>query len=385
MAQGVDGWSVGRRSARRIGGALVCPTLLVGAACSPVPPPGAGDEIDTGAVAAGAAIPEPTADALQDLLDRWTSEGEGGAVLAVALDGSEIRVMASGVAAPDGTPVLPGDGFRIGSVTKTVVATMILQLVDEGALQLDDEVARHVAHPAVPEDVTVRDLLGHASGIPDVLAQRAFLAELRRSPDRHWQPEEVLDVVASRHRTGGGHAYSNTNYVIAGLLLEAVSERPLEEELTSRIVDPLGLGGTYLPPSPDRAPIAGFSLHRPHGVTTSTPATAWETSTWAAGGLVSTAQDIATFLRALVGGDLLAPPTFAAMTEGFGAGAEHGLGVYPSDLPSGTGVSHAGDLHGFRAFAVAVPPGEDVLVLLVNADRDLGPLLAEVVDALFDA
>jgi D-alanyl-D-alanine carboxypeptidase len=356
--------------------------LLAGAACSQ----GTGTAIGTATDEAAVARPpidDPTVEGLQTLLDGWTVDGDGGAALAIAHDGSEIAVLTSGVADPDGTPIDPGDGFRIASITKTVVATLVLQLVDDGVLELDDKVSRFVEHPAIPEGVTVRDLLGHTSGIPDVLAQRAVLAELRREPERGWQPQEVLDAIASRNPTGPGYHYSNSNYLIAGLVVEAASGRPFAEELTRRALEPLELTGTYLPPMSGREPIAGFTLHRPHGVTTSTPAAAWETATWTAGALVSTAEDVATFFRALAGGELLSPASLAAMTQGFEDGASTGLGVFAAELDGGTGVVHRGELHGFRSFAVATMTGDDLLVLLVNADRELDPLIDEIVGQVF--
>jgi D-alanyl-D-alanine carboxypeptidase len=359
-----------RATASRWSVILAGSLLLAGAACSQ----------DT--AEARPPIDDPTVEGLQTLLDRWTAEGEGGAALAIAHDGSEIAVLTSGVADPDGTPIDPGDGFRIGSITKTVVATMMLQLVDDGVLELDDEVSRFVQHPSIPEGVTVRDLLGHTSGIYDV-AQRAVRSELRRDPERRWQPQQVLDALASRHPAGTGDHYSNSNYVIAGLVIEAASGRPFAEELTRRVLEPLGLTGTYLPPLPDREPIAGFTLLRPHGVTTSTPATAWETATWTAGALVSTAEDLAVFFRALAGGELLPPASFASMTAPFADGAPTGLGVFAAELDGRTGVVHWGEQDGFRSVAVTTMTGDDLLVLLVNSERELDPLLDEVVELVF--
>jgi D-alanyl-D-alanine carboxypeptidase len=356
--------------------------LLAGAACSQDAGSGILAPTDGDAAASFAPVPDPSVDQLQTLLDRWTAEGKGGAALAIAHDGSQIAVLTSGVADPDGTPVDPADGFRIASITKTVVATIVLQLVDEGALDLDDEVSRFVEHPSIPTGATVRDLLGHTSGIYDV-ARRAVRSELRREPERRWRPEEVLDALASRHPAGTGFRYSNSNYVVAGLVVEAVSGRPLEEELNRRVVEPLELTGTYLPPMPGRDPIAGFTMLRPHGVTTSTPATAWETSTWAAGALVSTAEDLAVFFRALTGGELLSPAAFATMIEGFEDGATTGLGVFAAELGGGNGIIHEGAIDGFRSTAVATVTGDDLLVLLVNADRELPPLLDEIVESVF--
>jgi D-alanyl-D-alanine carboxypeptidase len=293
-------------------------------------------------------------------------------------------VLTSGVADAEGTPIDPDDGFRIASITKTVVATMVLQLVDEGVLDLDDEVVRLVEHPSIPEGVTVGDLLGHTSGVSDV-GQREVRSDLRREPERRWRPDEVLEAIASRYSTGSGFNYANTNYIIAGLVIESVTGQPFDAELTRRVLEPLELTGTYLPPLPDRQPIAGFTLLRPHGVTTSTPATASETFAWTAGALVSTAEDVATFFRALAGGGLLSPASFAVMTQGFDDGAPTGLGVFAGELDGETAVLHLGELDGFRSVAVVTMTGDDLLVLLVNADREPTPLFEQIDELMFGA
>lgn len=161
----------------------------------------------------------------------------------------------------------------------------------------------------------------------------------------------MLDAIASRYSTGSGHNYSNTNYNLAGLVIESVTGRPFEAELAPRVLEPLGLTGTYLPTLPDREPIAGFALLRLHGVTTSTPATASETFAWTADALVSTAEDVATFFRALARGELLSPASFAAVMQGFDDGASTGLGVFAAELDRETGVVHSGELDGFRSVA----------------------------------
>lgn len=374
----------------RRGRAFLAGLLLVaGVACGQDAGRAAGSATDADPAPAATPIAEATLGEVQALLDGWTAEGKGGAALAIAHDSSEITVLVSGVADPDETPIGPDDGFRIASLTKTVVATMVLQLVDEEVLDLDeevldldDEVSRFVELPSIPEGVTVGDLLGHTSGISDI-GQRDAHSEIRREPERHWRPEEVLDATASRYTTGSDFTYANTNYIIAGLLIESVTGRPFEAELTRRVLEPLGLTGTYLPPLPDREPIAGFTLRRPNGLTTSTPATASETFDWTAGALVSPAGDVATFFRALTRAELLSPASFAAMTQAFDDGASAGLGVFAAELDEEKAVYHDGVLDGFRSFVIVMMAGDDLLVLLVNADRELTPILEQIDELVF--
>jgi D-alanyl-D-alanine carboxypeptidase len=314
---------------------------------------------------------------LEALLDAWTTGRPGGAVVATSRGrGDHPMLVAAGRSGPDGRPMAVEDRFRVGSLTKTFVATMVLQLVDEGALAPDDLVTWHAPQLTVAEGVTVRQLLGHASGIPDFFEDPTYRRLIQEEPARRWRPDEVIGLVAHRDRDfppGELGAYSSTNYLLAGLLLEAVTHRSLAENLRRRVVGPLRLRDTFLPPLAGRAPIAGFSCSLPGGVSTAVPYRARETSLGAAGGLVSTAGDLSTFLTGLLRGRLLSPRSFAAMLAGAGGGASSfGLGVFPTQLPSGSGFGHLGGTAGFVAYMVAEPLSGDRLVVLINEDGD-GP------------
>ena len=164
----------------------------------------------------------------------------------------------------------------------------------------------------IADGVTIRQLLAHRSGIPEYTDGElapAVLADLART----WTPTDVLDLVADQPRDfppDERFAYSNTNYVVAGLLLETVTGTALADNLRSRIVEPLGLTSTYFAADDPRPPVGGFSPSLPGGDTDGASYRALETSAGAAGGLVSTASDLATFIRALPRGELLPqPPT----------------------------------------------------------------------------
>jgi D-alanyl-D-alanine carboxypeptidase len=218
------------------------------------------------------------------------------------------RVAAAGEVRPD-------DRFRIGSTTKAFTATVVLQLAGEGRLRLDDTVQRWLPG-ALPYsgDVTVRQLLSHTGGVPDVLPP--VLDELLHGDRlRAWSPQELVAYAAARPRTAPGvWAYSNTDYTLLGLLVERVTGHRLERELARRIVRPLRLRDTSFPVRSPAIPgrhARGYSLGedgRLHDVTRYSPSGAW-----AAGNGVSTLRDLERFQRALLGGRLLRPAQLREM------------------------------------------------------------------------
>lgn len=353
--------------------AAVLVVLLVAAGCDGVGP-------------ARSDRPRPTSPvAVQEVLDEWASTGPGGVTAALAQVGGEFTFYAAGVAGPDERAMKVDDLFRIGSITKTVVATMLLQLVDEGVLALDEPVTHYAPGLTVAEGVSIRQLLGHASGIPEYITEGLVL-EILTDMDRAWTPEEVLLRVVDRPRDfapGERRAYSSTNYVIAGLLLEEVSGASLADNLRSRIVEPLGLTDTFFPPEAGREPIAGYTPHLPglpNSVTTDASYRALETVAGAAGALVSTAPDVATYVSALTGGRLLSPETYTAMTQDLDS-TGFGLGVQVFLLRSSVIVRPGmrGNITGFDCLWGIVPETDQLFVLLTNDDtRNIDELAVRV-------
>lgn len=308
-------------------------------------------------------------DRVQSLLDRWASEGRGGVAVALAGHDKELTVAAAGSAGPDGGPVEPGSAFRVGSLSKTFVAVMLLQLVDDGTIGLDDYVVGHAPKLTIAKGVTIRQLLAHRSGLPEY-ADSELAPAVIADPARTWAPADVLKLVADQPRDfapGAKFAYSNTNYIVAGLLLERVTGKTLAENLRSRIVEPLGLESTYFAPDDTGSPIGGFSNSLPGGDTSGASYRALETTAGAAGALVSTASDLAIFIRALAHGRLLDKQTYAQMTKGLPDTGQT-LGIFAADPPSTTGISNSGNVPGFTAYMQYDPVTQDLFVLLLNDD-----------------
>ena len=241
--------------------------------------------------------------------------------------------------------------FRVGSVTKTFVATVTLQLVAEGRLKLDQPVPEAGGAP-------LRTLLNHTSGVfnhaedPKVFEQ-GFL--------KQWQPRELIAISRSHppyFPPGGGFHYSNTNYVILGELIERTTGRPLERELQRRIIRPLGLRDT----SYDEGPrVRGVGPGFGDGQDFTVQNTSWA---GASGSLVSTARDLGRFYSALARGRLLAPAQLAAMRTVDQAAQGYGLGLYPVSTPCGTPWGHNGKVPGYYAQAYATNGRRRVAVLV---------------------
>ena len=253
---------------------------------------------------------------------------------------------------------------RIGSNTKTFTAVVVLQLVGEGRVGLDEPVETYLPGLVRGDGIdgrriTVRQLLQHTSGLPDYTA-RYLAGDLGPVRHRYVAPRDLLDLALTEKAhfaPGRGWEYSNTNYLLAGLLIERVTARPVGEEITRRIIRPLGLRHTYLPAAGDQ----GIREPHPIGYHASTPGGKPEDVTnldpswgWAAGGMIGTTEDLNTFYAALLAGRLLAPAQHEQMrttvdAPGMWAGARYGLGIISTPLTCGGLMwGHGGDIHGFE-------------------------------------
>lgn len=175
----------------------------------------------------------------------------------VEVDGDLIAAASPGVQT-DGDPIRPDQRFRIGSVTKAFVATVALQLYDEGLVDLDAPAAAYLSEPAMPEGVTVRQLLGHTSGAPEYVGHEVYWERVRGSPTVTLTLRDILNFI--RHdpplfEPGARWSYSNTNYIFLGLLIEAVTGEEVAAALRDRVVGPLGLEDTYPAGDEDGPPV----------------------------------------------------------------------------------------------------------------------------------
>ncbi|MEU2791580.1 serine hydrolase domain-containing protein [Streptomyces sp. NPDC007100] len=329
----------------------------------------------------------------QEALDRLVSETWMPGVAAQARDGGGVWSGTAGVADLEtGRGRSAADHFRAASITKTFLATLVLQLEAEGKLALDDSVDRWL--PGVIRGngndgrrISVRQLLQHTSGLfsfsEDPEMRKLFSAEgfLEHRYDT-FAPEDVLSA-ALRHRPlfepGKGWAYSNTNYLVAGLVVEAVTGHSYRYEIERRILRPLKLRETFFPGTdptlPAPHPVAYSTLYVPGPHAEVHDATEYNTTMWAGSAdLVSTTGDVNRFLAALLGGKLLPAAQLRAMLQlvRVPEGAlidRYGLGLMGRELPCGKTVwGHDGSLQGSLSHASGTVGGRHVLTFNINGD-----------------
>ncbi|MFE0047604.1 serine hydrolase domain-containing protein [Streptomyces albireticuli] len=311
-------------------------------------------------------------------------------VLGQARDGSGVWKAAAGVA--DLTTERPRqdqDRFRIGSVTKAFVSVVLLQQEAAGRIDLDDTVdhwlpgtVRGNGHDG--RLITVRQLLNHTSGIYNYTDDPEFRKTITTGFLEHrydtYTPRQLVRIATAHEptfRPGAGWGYSNTNYILAGMVVEKVSGRSYAEEIERRVIKPLGLRATTLPGTSPRIP-------GPHGRGYSkledTPeARTYDTTelnpSWggAAGEIISTAGDLNRFYRAMLGGELLPRAQqrelLTVVPTGSGAVGGYGLGVSRLKLSCGTDVwLHSGGIHGSTTLATASADGRHTSAFNLNGD-----------------
>ncbi|MEU2335356.1 serine hydrolase domain-containing protein [Streptomyces sp. NPDC013172] len=277
-----------------------------------------------------------------------------------------------------GRPMNTTDRLRVGSVTKTFTATVVLQLVAEHRISLDASVDHYLpglidAHGYDGRRITVRQLLRHTSGLPDYLDAPEW-EHPERLRHRHFASRELIARALELPRPRRSWHYATTNYLVLGLVVQQVTGHRPEEETSRRIIAPLGLRDTYWPG--DETRIRGRHSHSYFTAEDGrrVDGTDWNTSFGGVGGaLVSTQADLIRFATALLGGRLLPAPQLAEMRRTVAAdpdrlwpGARYGLGLISSPLSCG-GVwwGHAGTVPGGHRALVAVGPrGRSVAVAL---------------------
>ncbi|MFJ4797093.1 serine hydrolase domain-containing protein [Kitasatospora purpeofusca] len=375
--------SVRVRTDRRRGrlGARFAAVALAGATVLALAP--------TAAVAAGgeggSAERRPRVDGQQELRDLVERGGTTAALAEIRGVGRSPWRGAAGVSdLATGRPAEADGRFRIGSVTKVFVSTVLLQLVGEGRLRLDDPVERHLPG-VVPNGaaITVRQLLNHTSGLFNYTEDTSFLvtneAELEDYAHGTWRyrdyrPEQLAAVSAEHppyFAPGQGWHYSNTNYVLAGMIVRKVTGRAWQQEVERRIVRPLHLEDTVFPGSGTGfgGPHAHAYLDLPAGpadITRLNPSVVD-----AAGNGISTTTDLDRFHAALFGGKLLRPAEMSALTDTVAStdpDMGYGLGVFRLDLGPGCEAAwgHDGSLAGWGTLLLGSRDGKRQFALSYN-------------------
>ncbi|MFF1381384.1 serine hydrolase domain-containing protein [Streptomyces sp. NPDC058308] len=287
------------------------------------------------------------------------------------------------------TPRGEHDRFRVGSITKTFVATVLLQLQAEGRIDLDDTVGKWLpgvveGHGHDGDRITVRQILNHTSGIAEYSEDEEFVRKVfGKDFFKHrydtWAPRQLVDL-AMRHKPafepGTNWSYSNTNYIVAGMIIKKVTGNAYGDEIRRRVIAPLHLNATTVPGTRPTVPRPSSRAYgklpadpeaKVYDVTELNPSMAGS-----AGEIISDSGDLNRFYAALLGGRLLPKAQLAEMktTVPVGdKGAGYGLGISVLKLPcKGVIWGHDGGIHGSSSLAVTTPDGRHSLALNINGD-----------------
>jgi D-alanyl-D-alanine carboxypeptidase len=267
------------------------------------------------------------------------------------------------------------DRYRIASVTKAFVSVLILQLEAEGRLDIDDPVEKYLPG-VVPNGsaITLRELMNHTSGLFNYTDDSAFVDDPITNFSRAWTPPEIL-ALAFAHppnfAPGTNWSYSNTNYIVLGLVVETVTGELLGQVLQERIFTPLPLTSTSFPLTIQLAPdfVHGYIKLPGSPLIDITPGLnpSWG---WAAGGIVSNASDVTTFYRALFTRKLLPAAQLDEMETATPAAGTYGLGIVNTFPACGRAFTHTGDFLGWRNIVYSTANGRRQAVVMVNVNFD---------------
>jgi D-alanyl-D-alanine carboxypeptidase len=300
-----------------------------------------------------------------------------GAIFSVNLPGQGDWTTALGVSdLATGAPMNVRSAMRIGSITKTFTATIVLRLVEEGRLQLDDPIGKYRSDVPDGANITIRELLNMTSGLFDYTEDSGFVQAVAANPQKLWTPQELLKVAFSHQPyfpPGQSWRYSSTNYIVLGLLIEQITGQPIARLFQREIFEPLGMSSTYLPagtsgalpnPHPHGYEFPSATATTPLDVTDFNPSLAW-----AAGAAISTAHDLRIWASALATGRLLSP----AVQQERLSWIDLGVKWVTTDLRYGLGVGdfggvigHDGSVPGFESFEGYVPQKGATVVVLTN-------------------
>ncbi len=339
------------------------------------------------------------AQALQELLDKFVSDDPfvHNGVLMVGTP-NFVWTGASGFSDPDlKLPMRAEDQFQLASITKMFTASALMTLVEEGLIELDAGIGGYLP-PSLTrglhvfqgqeygEDITPRQLMSHTSGLADFFGDGErgdggvlpFIAQMQADPDRLWDP---LDIVTwtkgnlhAHFQPGGGWHYSDTGMLLAGLIIEQVTNKALHDFIRERFFAPLSMAHTYmLFREPARPSIDGRGVSRAYAGDVVYGQTRSVTADWACGGLVSTAADLTRFLRAFVEDRIFRTPATKKQMLSWAStgelGVYYGLGLRRFDL-SVFDLKGLGDLWGhtgfIKSFMLYWPQGDTTICGTLN-------------------
>jgi len=342
----------------------------------------------TSSTQAGAVLDAATATRLDDAIGRAMTEASiPGAIVGIwGPAGDYVRTFGVADTATH-TPMQTDFYSRIGSLTKTFTVTAMLQLVDQGKLELDDPISKYVAGVPSGDQITLRELAGMRSGLVTYDDVAAFTDSYIADPHQSFSPAQLLGYALDKplqFAPGTQYHYCNTNIVLLGLVVEKQSGQRLPDYISEHILAPLKMTHTSF------ATTAAFPDPHAQGYTVlqgpEQTATDWNPSwAWAAGNMISTLDDMRIWARALGTGTLLTPQTQrqrldSTVPMNAEKSAFYGLGIFNS----GGWIGHTGVIFGYQTAVFYLPQTQTTLAFFTNTDvpHDVGTTLARAITSV---
>lgn len=350
----------------------------------------------TDSAATGKRMPAPDLEGLQAVLREALTKGAPGAMARIDDHGTVHRATEGVADKATGRAISTQDRFRIGSVSKSFSSVVLLQLVDEGRLDLDTSVNTYLPGLLPDDRITVRHLMSHRSGLYDYTNDmfEKTVPGFETVRNKVFTYQELVNLSLAKPLTGqpgAAYQYSNTNFVVVGMLIEKLTGRPVHTEYRKRIFEPLKLRDTfyvhpdtalpgrhtkgYLTPDEAGAPLVDSTN---------------QTVSWAqsAGAVISSAKDLDTFFSSLVRGKLLSAERLAQMEQWTPVNSTqgYGLGLRRRDLSCGVSVyGHTGTVQGYYTYSFTSKDGKRSITALANTSNNgtvLG-VMAKTLDSAF--
>ncbi|MHC1778345.1 MAG: serine hydrolase [Lentimicrobium sp.] len=293
---------------------------------------------------------DPTwAGRFQEVLDSVVAvQGIMGASAAVLVPGEGIWSGISGNSMP-GVPLSSGMRFGIGSNTKLFIAVLLAKLQEDGVLSLDDSLDKWLpSFPHIDSSITIRQLLNHQSGIYNFTDRSGFWNAVRADSSHFWTPQDIIGyILAPDFEPGTGWRYSNTNYILAGMIIEAATGKSWVQKLHEIIFDPLDMDSTFVGAyEPANGPIAGYQWWGGVGPWLNYPVTSYFSSVGSAGAILSTPNEMVQWYSALFSGQLVSTSSLQQILD-FDAASLYGLGIL---IDADNSLKYSWYLHGGWAF-----------------------------------
>jgi len=331
-------------------------------------------------------------DELQRMLDSYSAQnGKGGLQATVIFSDGTTWSGTSGYASREKECLVTIEHhLYIGSITKLYTARLVMDQVERGTISLDDTLDQWLIFPYA-DTVTLKMLLNHTSGIPSYTEDAWYLARLFGLPRKHWEPDELVLVIDNKplkFEPGSRHEYSNSNYLLLGMILENLTGKPYETQVCESM-DELGLDDTFFLTYPDNAAIAnGYDETLLHLGTRNLTGfrRSLETGAYSAGGMLSTSEDVALFVRSLFTGQIVGDSTLSQMTAFVEAPDQdvplqkgYGLGIRNLTIDGESLVGHTGAIPGYSGIALHnLEKGYTIVVLSNLSVIEQTDLFAEI-------